>query len=71
MYEGILKKPDGETLIRFEIPSALSELPLNRFVDFLVECRKMDTDADNVAEYTCRAVSAFTGFPIDKIIFAQ
>ena len=31
----------------------------------------MDTDADNVAEYTCRAVSAFTGFPIDKIIFAQ
>lgn len=71
MYEGILKKPDGEILVRFEIPSTLSELPLNRFVDFLVECRKMDTDADNVAEYTCRAVSAFTGFPIDKIIFAQ
>lgn len=71
MYQGTLKKPGGEVLIKFDIPSALSELPLNRFVDFLVECRKMDEDADNVAEYTCRAVAAFTGFPIDKVIESQ
>lgn len=71
MYQGILKKPGGEVLIKFDIPSTLSELPLNRFVDFLVECRKMDEDADNVAEYTCRAVAAFTGFPIEKVIESQ
>lgn len=71
MFQGILKKPGGQVLIKFDIPSTLSELPLNRFVDFLVECRKMDEDADNVAEYTCRAVSAFTGFPIDQVIESQ
>lgn len=71
MLEGTLKKPNGEILATFDIPSDLSELPLNRFVDFLVECRNMDTDVGNVAEYTCRAVAAFTGFPIDQVIIAQ
>ena len=71
MLRGTLKKPTGEVLFEFDIPSSLSELPLNRFIDFLVECRKMDTDADNTGEYICRAVAAFTGFPIDRLIFAQ
>lgn len=71
MYQGTLKKPDGSILTSFDIPSTLSELPLNRFIDFLIECRNMDSDADNVAEYVTKAVAAFTGFPIDQVVVAQ
>jgi len=71
MYQGTLKKPDGSVLAKFDIPSNLSELPLNRFIDFLVECRKMDEDADNVAEYVTKAVAEFTGYPFEQMVVAQ
>lgn len=73
MLRGTLKRkgPGGATVIEFDIPSTLKELPLNRFIDFLVECRKMDEDADNAAEYVCKAVQAFTGFPIADVIYAE
>lgn len=71
MYKGTLKKPDGTVLIEFDIPKDLSELPLNRFIDFLVECRKMDDDDVNTAEIICRAVGAFTGAPLVDVLQAN
>jgi hypothetical protein len=71
MLRGILKKPGGETLIEFDIPTSLGELRLNRFIDFLVECRAMDDDDVNHAEAITKAVGAFTGAPIADIVKAN
>ena len=67
-----LNDPKGKEVVAFDFPSNLSELPLNRLVDFLVECRNLDDDdPGTAAAVMAKAVSAFTGIPIHEALQAQ
>lgn len=62
MVQGTLKKPDGSPLITFDIPMNLSEVPLNRFIDFLVESRELsDIELNTAIATMAKAVSSFYG----------
>lgn len=67
-----LNDPKGKEVVSFDFPSNLTELPLNRLVDFLVECRRLDDDdPGTAAAVMAKAVSAFTGIPIYEALKAQ
>lgn len=68
MLKGTLLRPGGAVFLEFDIPAHLGELPLNRFIDFLVECRKLDGEDVNQVEVITRAVGAFTGAPIADLV---
>lgn len=62
MVQGTLKKPDGSPLITFDIPMNLSEVPLSRFIDFLVESRELaDVEMNTAIATMAKAVSSFYG----------
>lgn len=72
MVRGTIKKPDGNDLISFDIPSNLSEVPITRFIDFLVESRALDTDEPATAIVTMtKAVSAFLGVDMVTLLSAS
>lgn len=66
MIEIILKSNTGFSRT-IQAPSSLSELPLPRYVDFLVEQRKIGYDVNNV-EIMAKAVEAFYKIPMDEIL---
>jgi len=70
MFQAILKRVDAEPLV-IDLPTDLTELPLNRFVDFQVEAREFDNPDANVYGVMAKAVSAFTGYPLAEIIEAE
>lgn len=60
MLKGTLKRPDGSALMTFDIPTSLADVPLSRFVDFLVESRELDDVDPSAAIATmAKAVSSF------------
>lgn len=62
MVQGTLKKPDGTVLSKFDIPMNLSEVPLSRFIDFLVESRELaDIELNTAIVTMTKAVSSFYG----------
>lgn len=58
----------GNEDITFSIPETLKEIPLKRYVDFLVCSRDIDTENKNSVAIMCRAVSHFLGTPLDTVI---
>lgn len=60
-----LKSPTGEIIGQFDLPRSLSDVRLNRYVDFLVESYGMAQG--NAVTGLIRAVNAFYGIEIDKL----
>ncbi len=58
----------GHEVITFSIPETLKEIPLKRYIDFLVCSRDIDAQDKNSVATMCRAVSYFLGTPLDTII---
>lgn len=72
MKRGTLKKPDGTDLISFNIPDDLSEVPLTRLINFIVESRDLDDDKPATAiTVMAKAVSAFLDVDIHTLLFAS
>ena len=71
MIEGKINSRNGEVLATFGIPQTLYELPLNRYVDFIVEMGNREEDGSNTIACISRAVSAFFGIDIDAVMRAQ
>ena len=70
MFQAILKRTNAQPLI-IDLPADLTELPLNRLIDFQVEAREFDNPDANVYAIMAKAVSAFTGYPLAEIIEAE
>lgn len=71
MIQGTLKKPDGTSLLVFDIPSNLSEVPLSRYIDFLIHCREFDeTNATGITTMA-KAVSEFLGIDLQTVLLAS
>lgn len=63
---------DGdEKTISIDLPKTLKEVPLNRFIDFIVECRAMSQEGVNQVAVMAKAISAFTDYPLAEIIQAR
>lgn len=67
MIKAQLNNPNGTELISFDIPTALSEVPLSRFINFLVESRAMD-DAENSLTVMTRCVSIFLDIDLSTLL---
>ena len=70
MIKATLKKSGG-IFAELDLPQSLSEVPLNRFIDFLVECRNMGDENQNQFMVMARAVSDFCAYPLAEMIEAQ
>lgn len=70
MTQGQIKNGNGETIAEFGIPSGLAELPLNRYVDFLVETKRLREGA-NYVDCMAKAVSAFYGVDLVRVLESQ
>lgn len=70
MTQGRIKNGKGETVAEFGIPFGLSELPLNRYVDFLVETKRL-REGGNYVECMAKAVSGFYGIDLVKVLESQ
>jgi hypothetical protein len=71
MIKGKINNRNGETLATFGIPETLYELPLNRYVDFIVEMNQRDDEGKNAISCISKAVSAFFGIDLDAVMKAQ
>lgn len=72
MVRGTLQKPDGSDLISFDIPTALSEVTLTRFINFIIESRALDDDEPATAiTVMAKAVSAFLDVDIHSLLTAS
>lgn len=71
MIQGTLKRPDGGTLIAFDIPERLSEVPLSRYIDFLIHCREFDDTSATAIAVMAKAVSAFLGIDLQTVLSAS
>ena len=60
MLKGTIRK-HGDEILNFDIPQSLSDVPLSRYIDFLVESRNMDAAP---IQATTKAVSAFYGIDL-------
>lgn len=70
MIKATLKR-NGQVFSQLELPKSLSEVPLNRFIDFLVECRKLGNENENQFMVMSRAISEFCASPLAEIIQAE
>lgn len=66
-----LRRKGGGVLAELDLPSSLRQVPLNRFIDFLVECRAMDDEDQNQLVLMARAISGFCDYPLIEIIEAE
>lgn len=71
MIQGTLKKPDGGELVTFDIPTSLSEVPLSRYIDFLIHCREFDQTSATAIAVMAKAVSAFFSVDIQTMLNAS
>lgn len=60
-----LKSPSGDIIGEFELPRSLSEVRLNRYVDFLIESFNMAEG--NAVAGLIKAVNAFYGISVDEL----
>lgn len=70
MIKATLRK-SGEVFAELELPQSLSDVPLNRFIDFLVECRNLSDENQNQFMVMARAISEFCAHPLAEIIEAE
>lgn len=68
-----LKQRGGAVVAEIPLPQSLADVPLSRFIDFLVECRALSDSSDETRHLIimCRAISAFTGIEFEKIVTAK
>lgn len=67
-----LLKPDGSELTSFDFPTHLSQVPLTRFIDFIVQTRAMEDDEPtSVITVMAKSVSAFLGIDVHQILSAS
>lgn len=66
-----LRIKGGNTVAEIDLPKTLAQVPLNRFIDFLVECRKFGDENENQVMVMARAVSGFCDYPLAEIIEAE
>ena len=66
-----IRRKGGETLAEIDIPRSLDNVPLNRFINFLVECRKFGEEDVVPALVMANAVSDFCDYPLAEIIQAE
>ncbi|MGL4638108.1 MAG: hypothetical protein ACRCVX_00010 [Shewanella sp.] len=71
MIQGTLKKPDGSDLVTFDIPSDLKEVKLSAYIDFLIHCREFDETEATAIATMAKAVSAFLGVDLEKLLQAS
>lgn len=50
------------------LPSNLSEVPLNRYIDFIVECRAIGDPNKNQVSAMAKAAGAFYGLDLDSMV---
>jgi len=63
-----LLAPNGDLIASFDLPENLSEVPLNRYIDFITEMAK--AEPDDIVLASARAVSFFFGLDIMEVIHA-
>lgn len=61
----------GGGVIELNLPRSLEQVPLNRFIDFLVECRKFGDDGENQFVLMAQAISGFCDFPFAEMLEAE
>jgi len=66
-----IRRKGGLPLAEIEIPRSLDSLPLNRFIDFLVECRKFGEEDSIPVLVMANAISDFCDYPLSEIIQAE
>jgi hypothetical protein len=60
MKQAQILKPDKTPLLEFDIPGSLHDVPLPRFIDFIVESRSLSNESETTAIVTMtKAVAAF------------
>lgn len=70
MKRATILKPDKTPLIEFDIPGSLRDVPLHRFIDFIVESRPMANDETTAIVSMTKAVAAFYGIPAETLFNA-
>lgn len=65
-----IKGREGKPMVELSIPP-LDVVPLNRFIDFLVECRKFGDEGEIPVMIMARAISGFCDYPLAEIIEAE
>lgn len=64
-----LKSPGGNVVAEFQLPRSLADVPLNRYVDFLIETSNIRRD-DNAIAAIVRAVNSFYNIRVDELAAA-
>lgn len=62
-----LKSNTGENAT-IELPGSLAEVPLNRYIDFIVECRAIGETGKNQVSAMARAAGAFYGLDLEDMV---
>lgn len=71
MKRAQILKPDKTTLLEFDIPGSLRDVPLPRFIDFIVESRTLSNESETTAIVTMtKAVAAFYAIPAETLFNA-
>lgn len=65
-----LKNKQGAVILELPLPSTLYEVPLNRYIDFITEYSKADTEPSKQVECTMNAVCAFYGIRLTDALSA-
>lgn len=62
-----LSSTAGETA-EIKLPGSLAEVPLNRYIDFIVECRAVGDPDKNQVSAMARAAGAFYGLDLEDMV---
>lgn len=63
--KGKIQNAAGDTIAEFDVPSSLYEVPLNRYIDFLIEVD--NSTPQNYLQQHAKAVSAFYGVDLSDV----
>lgn len=63
--KGKIQNAAGETIAKFDVPGSLYEVPLNRYIDFLIEVD--NSTPQNYLQQHAKAVSAFYGIDLSDV----
>lgn len=66
-----LRRKGGGDLAEMMVPRTLRQVPLNRFIDFLIECRALNDPGQNQLMTMAKAISGFCDFPLAEILEAE
>jgi hypothetical protein len=63
-----IKNTAGEPILKIDLPKSPKDLPLMRYVSFMVEAGKIGLPGANVALTMAKAVSEFSGQPLEQVL---